>query len=171
MSWPRYWIKVIDGLLMIGNETQGCSEDPGEFLRIINETNSLLHLRSRFPAPRRQLIAALSALGYDFVGLVQSQIKAGRSNAELARFHGVDVRWIAKLRLELGVAASAGRPSVQASNEEIRAAYTKAESYSGGARLLGLDRRTFAKRYQRAVRLQGGATAVRRGSRILPKNE
>lgn len=171
MSWPRYWIKVVDGLLLVGNETQGRREDPGEFLRIMNETNSLLHLKCRFPAPRHHLIAALSALGYDFVGLVQSQIKAGRSNAELGRFHGVDVKWIAKLRLDLGMAACSGRPSVQASNEEIVAAYNQTESYSGGARLLGLDRRTFTQRYQRAVRLQGGATAVSRGSRMLPSQE
>lgn len=116
------------------------------------ETSSLAALKAEFPVSRRQLIEALDALGYDFISLLQLQIAEGRSYADLARLHRVDAKWVARMRAKTNVAPRKGRPSVQVTEKDLLDAYRAAGSYSGAARALGMDRRTFTKRYQTAVR-------------------
>lgn len=154
MTWPKNWVRAQREYLIVGGANQASYETPDKFLEIIRRTESLRALRAGYPATRSQLISALAHFEFDFMALLEKQIREGRSDVELAALHQVDAKWIASVRKTLGDVEPKrrGRPSTEPSTEAIIEAYQTCKSYSGAARLLRMDRRTFARRYQQAVR-------------------
>ncbi|WP_374803342.1 hypothetical protein [Paracoccus zhouxuedongae] len=153
MPWPAHWVRVSAGRLMVGTKYEFRTEEPDYFLNTIKQTESLAKLRELYPASRSSLIEAMSQLGYDFLALVERQILSGMSNAELAKVHAVDQKWIAEVRRKRGLPRIVGRPSNQVADSVLIAAYARHENYVGAARELGLDPRTFGNRY-RAARMR-----------------
>lgn len=152
MAWTKHWVKPIEDRLAVGGHNHADFHAPDEFLKIIRETRFLAALKAHFPAPRRQLIQALEHFGFDFMELLCTQIRDGKNDSELAALHVVDAKWIADIRGKLGIPSHRERPSRQVADEILRDAYANHKNYAGAARELGMDPRTFGRRYRAAVR-------------------
>lgn len=150
MVWPAYWIRVKGDHLYVGDAYAATAEDPERFLAIITESESLAALRECYPARRSSLLRALEQLGYDFTALLQRQMRNGLTNAELARLHAVDAKWVARQRRKWDIPAKTGRPSKQMTDLEMLEAYARHGSYAGAAREFGVDPRTFGARFRAA---------------------
>ena len=150
MVWPAYWIRVKGRHLYVGTAHEGTTEDPERFLAIIRGSESLAKLKECYPARRSSLLRALEQLGYDFAALLQRQMRDGLTNAELARLHALDAKWIACRRSEWVIPGLTGRPCKQTNDLEMFDAYARHGSYAGAARELGVDPRTFGARYRAA---------------------
>ncbi|MCL6285742.1 hypothetical protein M3P21_19620 [Ruegeria sp. 2012CJ41-6] len=151
MPWSKNWVRVCKGQLYLGGEFRANPVDPIVFIQVMRQSRSLRTLKDAYPATARQLISALEQFGFDFTELLRQQFEEQKTDAQLAKIHAMDAKCIARIRADLQVPAIQGRPSLVTTREQVIEAYRKHKSYAGAARELGLDQRTFGKRYRAAV--------------------
>ncbi|MER5173717.1 hypothetical protein [Thioclava kandeliae] len=155
MAVPKNCIRIHGEDIIVYSCGDGRIIHHREFLHAMVDSRSLAKVKAAFPASRRNLLEVLSAFGFDFDQLLAEQFSEGLTNTRLAELHGVDAKWIAKKRGNLGQASLPGRPAVDIPDEAVIDAYASAGSYAGAARVLKLGSQTFRRLYLLAASRTG----------------
>ncbi len=150
MGAARNYLDIAGDTVFVFADGEAKGVHHSELLDLMRRSRSLAEVRKRFMASRSNLIETLDHFGYDFDTLLEEQFREGYRDAALAKLHRVDPKWIADKRQALGFPNALGRTRVEFSAEEVMRAYDAAGSFSGAARLLGVNRRTFRKLYDQA---------------------
>jgi|GEM_PF-6140009 hypothetical protein len=155
MAVPKNCIRIHGEDIIVYSCGEGRIVHHREILHAMVESRSLAKVKAAFPASRKNLLEVLNTFGFDFDKLLAEQFSEGLTNTSLAEIHGVDAKWIAKKRGDLGQASVPGRPALDIPDEAVLEAYASAGSYAGGARALKLGSQTFRRLYLLAASRTG----------------
>lgn len=140
---------ICDDYVVHMSNGQGATIKAETFVGLIEQTGSLKTLKDAFGVRNTTLVKALEHFGFDFDAVLRSDFKCNRSDAEIAKRHGVDAKWVDKQRRRLNYPSHLGRPSPRTSDWELAIAFEAAkENHTAAAKILGIHRSTFTKRYR-----------------------
>ncbi|MCE8433519.1 hypothetical protein [Rhodovulum sulfidophilum] len=151
MAVPRNYQASSGDCIIIVSGERGERVHHAELLKMMMRSRSLAEVRRRFHGSRSNLLKTLAHFGYDFDMLLREQFQEGHRDAQLARLHRVDQKWIAEKRRALGFASHKGRPRVERSAEDVAQALHAAGSFVGAADLLSINRKTFKRLHDEAL--------------------
>lgn len=149
-------------VIAFSNE-EGVATHHSNFVELMRSSRSLATVRAQYRGSRTNVIVLLLAFGYDFDALLSDQFAEGHSNISLSDLHGVDTKWIASKRSQLGFDAGVGRPRCKISQDRLLKAYEEAGTKAGAARALGISSATLRKLLERVDSASKGAEANTRG--------
>ncbi|WP_419268669.1 hypothetical protein [Paracoccus sp. T5] len=155
-------------VIAFSNE-EGVTTHHSTFVELMRSSRSLATVRAQYRGSRTNVIALLSIFGYDFDALLSDQFTEGYSDIGLADLHGVDSKWIAFKRTQLGFTVGIGRPRCKISQDRLLKAYEEAGTKAGAARSLGISPATFRKLFERVEPASKGAEPNKGGSRAFRK--
>ncbi|MDA5555138.1 helix-turn-helix domain-containing protein [Shimia sp. MMG029] len=140
---------IFDDHVVHMSNGQGATVKAETFVGLIEQSGSLKSLKKAFGVRNTTLLKALEHFGFDFDALLKSEFECNRSDTEIAKRHGVDAKWVDKQRRRLNYLSHLGRPSPRTSDWELAIAFKAANgNHTAAAKILGIHRSTFTKRYR-----------------------